>query len=230
MRATAIAFFTALVLAGGPPAFASEGDDGAQASNTPVEEIVVRAKKRTPPPPNAAWTWLRRQKAVLVAIDVRREPTLASWLESAFTGEGPPRALEPAVTEMCASYRFFDGGRYNSRTYYHPNDQMQAVRSLRHVPVSDWANPDAVVYAAFRCEGREKEAASAVARAWKLSGEQADQLAELAELDADYVDALAVFATDQGMRKPPPAGLALLLAEGDNPAKQYVLQTAKLSQ
>lgn len=156
---------------------------------------------------------------VLVGVDEQRNTSLASRLEEAVIGEAPWGALEDHIRRICVENRFGGESGFFRRS---TRNTFEKRRLVQRLPFT--SQIDEVLWLEFRCSGKKLPAVDIVARSWRLSPEEKMQLNER---DSKYVEDLAWFAYELGKPRPPQAGLTLLLSEGDNDAKRYVVDLVK---
>ena len=208
------------VLAGLAFALSAIEDSATEEEDTPTEEIVVWGEKSEPRPiQSVVMEYLPRPRVVLVGIDEQRNVSMVSALENAVVGEPPWGPLEDHVQKLCVENRFRGEAGLYSRGSRRTFDKRRLVQRLPFT-----SDLDDVVWIEYRCSGKKLPPVDVVALAWRLSEEEKTQLNER---DSKYIEDLSWFAYELDMPRPPQAGLSLLLGEGDNAAKRYVVDMVK---
>lgn len=190
----------------------------------PMEEIVVEGQQPRAPGEARYWTVIpdpggRNRMSVIVGVEERRDPILARQIEEFGP---PPLVLEAAIARICMSARRPGSAVANPRPRIPAMDKWQAVRTMKP-PRTRREAEEEFAWGQYDCTGKRLSDSEAIAAKWSLTE---DQVKRFEALEGDYRAALAAFAVEMDMPPPPPENLETLLAEGDNPAKQFVLSTA----
>lgn len=190
----------------------------------PMEEIVVEGEQTRAAGEQRYWIVVpdpggRNRMSVIVGVDTRRDPILARQI--AEYGP-PPLRLEGAIARICMSARRPGSAVANVRPRVRAFEKWQAVRTMKP-PRSRREAEEEFTWGQYDCTGKRLGDAEAIAAKWSLTE---DQVKRFEALEQDYRAALAAFAVEMDMPPPPPESMETLLSEGDNPAKQFVLNAA----